>query len=329
MALNVVGHSVFSMIFIFLSPIYCRNFTDDWMALKADITPYSRLFEVTTSFKQKNILTHPRLYFDGADVQGLRQRSHTTHLHLFRAIRNAVNKMLANPSYFLPPLNHADFAAKWNEIYGNNLPPLALYCLLFPDDKTAFNFALEYMDRMVNYKDWLVQNAPGDEVPLAHSLTGFATAFDFLYRFLDSDRRQRYLEKIETVSNELYECSRVRAWGKQFLHNHQTTNMLALLTGALVVEEHKLKQANVWKQTVVDVMEKTMFLLNHVVDGSLDEGVAYGSYTAKSITQYVFLAKRHFGMNHFDNNWLRMHFWFYFSTLLPGYQRTVGIADSN
>ncbi|KAJ7338644.1 hypothetical protein JRQ81_012546 [Phrynocephalus forsythii] len=72
-----------------------------------------------------------------------------------------------------------------------------------------------------------------------------------------------------------------------------------------------------------------MFLLNHVVDGSLDEGVAYGSYTAKSITQYIFLAQRHFGINNLENHWLKMHFWFYYATLLPGFQRTVGIADSN
>ncbi|XP_075069352.1 dermatan-sulfate epimerase-like protein [Mixophyes fleayi] len=329
MAPNAVGHSIFA-IFIFLSlcDVYCSNYTDDWMILKADVTPYNKLSHVTASIKQKNN-PHPRLYFDSADVQGLKQKSHTTHLHLFRAIRNVVSKMLANPSYYLPPPKHADFAAKWNEIYGNNLPSLALYCLLSPDDKTAFSFAMEYMDRMVNYKDWLVQNAPGDEVPLAHSLTGFATSFDFLYWSLDRDRRQKYLEKIETVSNELYEYSKVRSWGKQFLHNHQTTNLLALLIGALVVEEYKSTQANMWKETVIDVMEKTMFLLNHVVDGSLDEGVAYGSYTAKSITQYVFLSKRHFGINHFENNWLKKHFWFYYCTILPGFQRTVGIADSN
>ncbi|KAM4688685.1 dermatan-sulfate epimerase-like protein [Discoglossus pictus] len=237
--------------------------------------------------------------------------------------------MLSNPSYYLPPPKHVDFTAKWNEIYGNNLPPLALYCLLSPDDKNALSFVLDYMDRMVNYKDWLVQNAPGDEVPIGHSLTGFATAFDFLYRSLDVERRQKYLKKIYLVSEEMYEYSKVRSWGKQFLHNHQATNMLALLTGALVIESYKETQANIWKQAVVDVMEKTMFLLNHIVDGSLDEGVAYGSYTAKSITQYVFLAKRHFGINHFENNWLKMHFWFYYSTLLPGFQRTVGIADSN
>ncbi|KAI1243260.1 hypothetical protein IHE44_0000851, partial [Lamprotornis superbus] len=277
----------------------------------------------------KRTVLHPSLYFDAHDVQALRQRARTSHLHLFRAIRSAVMVMLSNPLYYLPPPKHIDFAAKWNEIYGNNLPPLAFYCLLCPEDKAAFDFALEYMDRMAGYKNWLVENAPGDEVPLGHSLTGFATAFDFLYNSLENERRQKYLEKIRSVSEEMYEYSKVRSWGKQLLHNHQATNMLALLIGALVAGVDKGSQANIWKHTVVDVMEKTMFLLNHIVDGSLDEGVAYGSYTAKSVTQYVFLAQRHFGINNLENNWLKMHFWFYYATLLPGFQRTVGVADSN
>ncbi|KAM8966656.1 dermatan-sulfate epimerase-like protein [Pelodytes ibericus] len=331
MALKLIGYSLFVTVSIFslllIDPSH-SNYSD-LLVVTENVAQHHKLYDFTPSFKQKNNLFHPSLYFNNADIQGLRQKSHTSHLHLFRTIRNAVNKMLSNPSYYLPPPKHADFTAKWNEIYGNNLPALALYCLLSPDDKIALKFAVEYMDRMVNYKDWLVVNAPGDEVPVGHSLTGFATAFDFLYRSLDNERRQTYLKKILSVTEEMYEYSKIRSWGKQFLHNHQTTNMLALLTGALVIESYNEFQANIWKQVVVDVMEKTMFLLNHVVDGSLDEGVAYGSYTAKSITQYIFIAKRHFGINHFENNWLKMHYWFYYSTLLPGFQRTVGIADSN
>lgn len=278
---------------------------------------------------RSNQKLHPNLYFDAGDVQTMRQNSRTSHLHLFRAIRSAVTIMLSNPTYYLPPPKHADFAAKWNEIYGNNLPPLALYCLLCPEDKVAFEFILEYMDRMVSYKDWLVENAPGDEVPVGHSLTGFATAFDFLYNLLGNQRKQKYLEKIRIVTEEMYEYSKIRSWGKQLLHNHQATNMIALLIGALVTGVDKGSKTHMWKQDVVDVMEKTMFLLNHIVDGSLDEGVAYGSYTSKSLTQYVFLAQRHFNINNLGNNWLKMHFWFYYATLLPGYQRTIGVADSN
>ena len=72
-----------------------------------------------------------------------------------------------------------------------------------------------------------------------------------------------------------------------------------------------------------------MFLFSYVIDGSCDEGVAYGSYTSRGITQYVFLALKHFGIDHTKNRWLREHFWFFFATTMPGYQRSVGIADSN
>lgn len=333
MALMFTGHVLFLALVMFAFSTFEESVSNysDWAVFAGDVDQFKtqKVQDFKPSQKLKKSMLHPSLYFDAGEIQAMRQKSRTSHLHLFRAIRSAVTVMLSNPTYYLPPPKHADFAAKWNEIYGNNLPPLALYCLLCPEDKVAFEFALEYMDRMVGYKDWLVENAPGDEVPVGHSLTGFATAFDFLYNLLDDHRRQKYLEKIGAVTEEMYEYSKVRSWGKQLLHNHQATNMIALLTGALVTGVEKGSKANIWKQVVVDVMEKTMFLLNHIVDGSLDEGVAYGSYTAKSVTQYVFLAQRHFSINNLDNNWLKMHFWFYYATLLPGFQRTVGIADSN
>ncbi|KAM9826833.1 dermatan-sulfate epimerase-like protein [Neosynchiropus ocellatus] len=280
-------------------------------------------------WKLKPTVPHPNLYFSQVDVAHLRQRSFTSHSQIFKVIRAAVLSMLSNVPASMPPAKHVEFTSKWNEIYGNNLPPLALYCLLCPEDTAALQFLLKYMDRMAEYPDWKVTSAPNDEVPVAHSLTGFATAYDFIYSCLDERRRAVYLKKIRSVTEEMFELSRYRGWGKQFLQNHQTTNTLAFLIGALVVGSHNDPESMIWKQVAVSYMEKTMFLLNHVVDGSLDEGVAYGSYTAKSITQYVFLAQRHFNIDNLQNNWLREHFWFYFATLLPGFQRTVGIADSN
>ncbi|XP_026873946.2 dermatan-sulfate epimerase-like protein [Electrophorus electricus] len=272
---------------------------------------------------------HPSLYFNQVDVQLMRQRSTTTHSQIFKVIRAAVLTMLSNVPLYMPPAKHDEFASKWNEIYGNNLPPLALYCLLCPEDSAALQFLIKFMDRMVEYPHWKVTSALNDEVPVAHSLTGFATAFDFIYTSLDQQRRDLYLSRIRRETEELYETSKYRGWGKQFLQNHQATNILAILTGAIVVGAHGDPETMIWKQVCVNYMEKTMFLLNHVVDGSLDEGVAYGSYTAKSVMQYVFLAQRHFKIDNTQNNWLRTHFWFYYSTLLPGFQRTVGIGDSN
>ncbi|CAM9701435.1 unnamed protein product [Lampetra fluviatilis] len=274
-------------------------------------------------------LPHPLLYFDPGDARVLQQQAHTTHAHLAKVIRNSVKSMMSKATFYLPPVEHEAFAARWNEIYGNNLGALAIYCVLFPGDETALKFTLEYMDRMCSYPRWQVRDAPQDEVPVAHSLVGFATAFDFLYPHMDPRRRAAHLAKIRAVTEEMYELSKFRAWGKHYLHNHEVTNVMAMLTGALVVEAHDRAAAAPWRQAATELMERTLFLLDHVVDGSLDEGVAYGSYTSRSVTQYIFLALRHFGINHTNSTWLREHFWFYYATSLPGYQRTVGIADSN
>ncbi|KAM9775015.1 dermatan-sulfate epimerase-like protein [Syngnathus typhle] len=279
--------------------------------------------------EQQAGFSHPGLYFGPGDVSQMRQRSSSSHGHIYKVIRAAALTMLSNAPSYLAPAKHEEFSSKWNEIYGNNLPPLALYCLLCPEDSAALQFLIKFMDRMAEYPNWKVTSAPHDEVPIAHSLTGFATAYDFVYAYLDVRRRDIYLKKIRSQTAALYDFSKYRGWGRQYLHNHQTTNVMALLTGAIVVGSHDDPESMLWKQLAVNCMEKTMFLLNHVVDGTLDEGVAYGSYTAKSITQYVYLAQRHFGIDNTQNNWLGAHFWFYYATLLPGFQRSVGIADSN
>ncbi len=98
---------------------------------------------------------------------------------------------------------------------------------------------------MSEYPDWKVSSAPNDEVPVAHSLTGFATAFDFIYSLLDQKRRELYLKKISAETQALYETSKYRSWGKQFLQNHQTTNIVAILTGAIVVGAHDDTQSMV------------------------------------------------------------------------------------
>lgn len=331
MAVNWVVYSVFLLPLLAvgtaLSGVFNATdrdmFTDDLLQVKLTEA------RVTEQWKLKSSDSHPNLYFNQVDVLHLRQRSSTTHSQIFKVIRAAVLTMLSNVPFYIPPVKHAEFTSKWNEIYGNNLPPLALYCLLCPEDSAALQFLIKFMDRMAEYPDWKVTSAPKDEVPIAHSLTGFATAYDFVYSYLDERRRDVYLKKIRSETEELLEVSKYRGWGKQYLQNHQTTNILAVLIGAIVVGSHDYPESMIWKQVAVNYMEKTMFLLNHVVDGSLDEGVAYGSYTAKSITQYVFLAQKHFYIDNMQNNWLREHFWFYYATLLPGFQRTVGIADSN
>lgn len=76
-------------------------------------------------------------------------------------------------------------------------------------------------------------------------------------------------------------------------------------------------------------MKKSLVLLREVMDGSLYEGVAYGSYTTRSLFQYMLLIQRHFDINHIGHPWLKQHFAFMYRTILPEFQRTVATVDSN
>jgi len=79
-----------------------------------------------------------------------------------------------------------------------------------------------------------------------------------------------------------------------------------------------LQEAYLWTKQALSIMEKSMVLLQDVTDGSLFEGVAYGTYTTRSLFQYMYLVQRHFDIGHFSHPWLHKHFAFLYRTLLPG-----------
>lgn len=281
-------------------------------------------------FMGGNYEGHPMLYFGRGEVEELQLAAAGTHRELARLIREAAEEMLENPEEYLPPWSPAEFSSRWNEIYGNNLGVLSMFCLLYPHRAGALEMALDYMERMAAQPSWFVKDAPWDEVPVAHSLVAFATAYDFLYEYLNRDQQERFLQVIGNVTRLMYEKSYDRGWGFQYLHNHQPTNCVALLTGSLVyMAQGYLQEAYLWTKQVLAIMEKSIVILQEITDGSLDEGVAYGSYTTRSLFQYMFLVQRHFAISHFHHPWLLQHFAFLYRTVLPGFRRTVGIADSN
>ncbi|XP_054900259.1 dermatan-sulfate epimerase isoform X1 [Poeciliopsis prolifica] len=185
-------------------------------------------------FMGGNYDSHPMLYFSRGDVEELQYAAAGTHRQMARRIREAGETMLEHPEEYLPPWSPTEFTARWNEVYGNNLGVLSMFCLLYPHRAGALDLAKDYMERMAAQPSWLVKDAPWDEVPLAHSLVGFSTAYDFLYEYLNKGQQERFLQVIGNASRLMYEKSYVRGWGFQYLHNHQPTNCVALLTGSLV-----------------------------------------------------------------------------------------------
>lgn len=97
---------------------------------------------------------HPMLYFSREDVEGLQGAALSSHRLLAQGIREAAEEMLERPEDYLPPWSPAHFSARWNEIYGNNLGLLAMFCLLYPHRAGALDTAREYMERMAAQPDW-------------------------------------------------------------------------------------------------------------------------------------------------------------------------------
>ena len=150
---------------------------------------------------------HPMLYFGADQVDHYRSFVHTSHQHITKELTSAVNLMMGDKNKFLPPLDYETFSSDWNEIYGNNLPALALYCLLYPDDVAAQNFTLTYMDRMANYSSWLIIGTPMDMLPVAHSLLGFSVAYDMIYSNLDFMRKVTYISSIIKATNQNFDSN--------------------------------------------------------------------------------------------------------------------------
>ena len=276
----------------------------------------------------ENEPTHPMLYFSFKDIPALRRKAETSGSHIFKTIENAVSEIKANKYSYLPPKDIKKFKSVWNEKYGNNLGILAMYCVVRPEDSLALEIALEYMERLANFSSWEVSAAANDEMPISHTLVGLATAFDFLYNHLTMEQRDKYFKRIRRTTLRNFERFKKAPWGQQHLQNHVLNNCVGILTAALVVQVHD-PRANLWVHLIAKHLNISMNLLTLIVDGSLDEGVPYSTYTSRSLTMFAFFAKRHLGLDYYSNKWFGQYFWFIYETVLPGFMETVGIADSN
>lgn len=99
---------------------------------------------------------HPMLYFSQSDVEDLQRAAAQTHQGIAGRIREAGEAMLEHPEEYLPPWSPAEFSARWNEVYGNNLGVLSMFCLLYPHRAGALDLVKDYMERMAAQPSWCV-----------------------------------------------------------------------------------------------------------------------------------------------------------------------------
>ena len=276
----------------------------------------------------RNISGYPNLYFSIKDLPKLRMLASSSHAEMYKEMAKIIRDLKSQKN-LTPPESVTLFNSEWNEKYGNLLGILAVYCAFTPGDHEAVDLTKLFMNRLTSYNTWFVTGKETDEVPVAHSLLGYATAFDCLHNLLTPQERVRFASKLLQTGTLMFNAANKMWWGRSYIHNHVATNYMALLTAALVLQPYHPKTVSAWIQKSVTALNATMEYLKLVVDGSLQEGVSYGSYTMRSMTQFMFISERHFKHNYRTNNWLREHFDFLLYTIMPGFQLTVGYADSS
>ena len=232
---------------------------------------------------KKRYAGHPMLFFDRHDIPHYLRMASTTHREHAKRLQQCAEYLMSKNA--LPPVTYDEFASAWNEKYGNFLPALSMTHILQPSDQNLLRFITLYMDRMASYWSWYVRGSETDEVPVAHSLMGFVTAFDMIYDTLDYQRRQLYLKKVKNVTKLLYDLSFKRWWGTSYIQNHVATNLVALFASSLVLQTHE-PEAEVWLKHSLNMLDRNLHLLNGVTDGSVSEGVVYGSYTSRSVSMF-------------------------------------------
>lgn len=99
---------------------------------------------------------HPMLYFSRGDVEEMQYAAAGTHRDMAKRIRDAGEAMLEHPDNYLPPWSPAEFSARWNEVYGNNLGVLSMFCLLYPHRAGALDLVKDYMERMAAQPSWYI-----------------------------------------------------------------------------------------------------------------------------------------------------------------------------
>lgn len=99
---------------------------------------------------------HPMLYFSRSDVEDMQYAAAGTHRDMARRIREAGETILERPEEYLPPWSPAEFSARWNEVYGNNLGLLSMFCLLYPHRAGALDLVKDYMERMAAQPSWYI-----------------------------------------------------------------------------------------------------------------------------------------------------------------------------
>jgi hypothetical protein len=220
---------------------------------------------------------HPRLFFFGQNLLGLREAGRTTHAEIRQPILEYATSLLGSPSPAYP--GQADYGA-FREA-ANRLIPLAFAYAVTGDERFS-DLTRDYLLEYATWEYWGGDSALGDrDLTLSFMLQGYALAYDWVYDQLSEVDRTTIRAALAQHTEEQYQAalgpynsSWRNWWWASFAQNHWHVNNTAIGMAALVLEGEDGRTA-AWLDHVLGQMAINNYVLDGIHDGTWHEGVYY------------------------------------------------------
>jgi len=289
------------------------------VVLLAQLNPTIAYLSVTSS--------HPRLFFDQADLGNLRAKTSLGKASL------AFNAVAGYASYSLKTEapRPDDYAGSYTphlnavQLVVGRAENMALYWLIRKDESHA-SAAKLYLMSLLTWDSW--QDFHDDDLSIAFVCYGFSIGYDWLYDYLTPEERTTFTEQIEKAAKWIYSESKKEEqwWTTAYAQNHLAISHAALgLAGLALLGEHP--NAENW----VDLASRKIgrYLDNGTPDGGWGEGLHYWQYGTYRVVLFADALRRVTGKNLYEHWWLHDAWQFPLYTLSPARGGLVNFADCN
>jgi hypothetical protein len=266
----------------------------------ADGTP---LLTSTVSVTPTTASQHPRLFFSGQDLLGLRGAGRTTHAEIRQPILKYATSLLGSSPPAYP--GQADYGA-FREA-ANRLIPLAFAYTVTGDERFS-DLTHEYLLEYATWEYWSGDGELGDrDLTLSYMLQGNALAYDWVYDQLSDADRVTIRTALAQHAEEQYEAalgpynsSWRNWWWASFAQNHWHANNTAVGMVALVLEGEDARTTT-WLDHVIGQMEINNYVLDGIRDGTWHEGVYYQNGMFTSLLPFYYNLQRLKGQDIFPD----------------------------
>lgn len=222
-------------------------------------------------------LSHPRIFFNAADLPAMRAKAATTHEDIWLIVQGFTESELGTAP---PSVAPSDGGLNTYRYYGNVLIAHAFSCVI-TQQANYCNLAKNYLLTFATWDQWGEDNIR--DLGHAHMLLGNALAYDWLYDQLTPAERTLVRNSLADWAGKMYAASVedknndwANWWRKSYVQNHYATNHSALGIAGLVLLDEEA-EAQLWVDRAAERMGRLTTLLNQS-DGSWHESINYQNY---------------------------------------------------